>query len=149
MLSKQNIKVQYAPEEEFNLRATGVINPLDTTSYPLLIEKGITHVMVIREVRSQPGQFITSKTPFELSQDVNAYRSVAVNDDATSAVEIAMHLIRLKDGQDYSFLVTTNVSGVRTQGQDSGTTTVNAGGLTMARNVAIRKGVRRLSEICM
>jgi hypothetical protein len=63
-------------------------------------------------------------------------------------VELAMQLFSLKTHDLYSFTIETNVGGVEIRDDDGGRSTVNAGGLDKARNVALRKGVQRIVKNC-
>jgi hypothetical protein len=67
----RNVKVLYAPEEAWTLRAAGVTNPLDSNSYPSLQKKGITHILLIGESDVKKGNVYDYKTPDELAMERN------------------------------------------------------------------------------
>jgi hypothetical protein len=145
----RGVNVLYAPEEEWSLRAAGIVNPLDTMYYEKLQQKGITHLLLIREVNSSEGNVYDYKTPYELGLGQNPYDPYKIPAQANPhKVEMLMQLVSLKTKQFYSFQVDTQVSGVQVRDDDGGQNTINAGGLTKARNVAIKKGVGRIAKYC-
>lgn len=146
-LKGRNVKVLYAPEEEFNLRAAGVINPLDSVFYTQLMKKGITHLLLIREVDSRQGDVWDYKTPYELSLELNPYHYYHTPDNEYKTV-IAMKLLSLNTKQLYSFTTETSISGVSINDKHGGSNDVNAGSIGRARNIAIKKGVRRIAKNC-
>jgi hypothetical protein len=145
----RGVTILYAPEEEWSLRAAGIANPLDTMYYEKLLQKGITHLLLIREVSSSEGNLYDYKTPYELGLEQNPFDPYKIPARANPhKVELLMQLISLKTKQFYSFRVETQVSGVQVRDDEGGQSTVNAGGLTKARNVAIKKGVGRIGKYC-
>src|SRR5690606_12016860 len=72
-LKDRKTKVLYAPEEEWNLRAAGILNPLDSTYYKRLMEKGITHILLVSEVNANEGIFYDYKSPYEIAQEQNPF----------------------------------------------------------------------------
>jgi hypothetical protein len=145
----RGVSVLYAPEEEWNLRAAGITNPLDTLCYTKLTRKGITHLLLVREVNSSEGDSYDYKTPYELGLEHNLYDPFKIPAHASPyKVELLMHLVSLETKQFYSFRVDTQVNGAQVRDDDGGQHTVNAGSLDKARNVAIKKGVARIAKYC-
>lgn len=148
--SSRKVEVLYAPEEEFQLRASGVLNPLDSVYFPLLKKKGITHLMVITEGDHKEGAWISSRTPFEVSQEYNPYSSTPdPTTNTMSKAEMNVFFIRLDNKQHYSFSAITSVSGAEIREDDGGRSNVNVGGLSKARNVALRKSIQRVTKECL
>lgn len=147
-LKRRDVTISYAPQEDWNLRASGISNPLDTTYYKKLLQKGITHLLIISE-SSTRGDAYTYMTPFERSLEQNPYNVNTILDQpAKSKVEMLVKLISFRSGQVYAFQVSTNVGGLQIKDNDGGQTTVNPGGLAQARNVAIRKVAKRIVKYC-
>src|SRR5690606_32569481 len=148
-LKNRKIKVLYAPEEEWNLRAAGILNPLDTTYFTRLMEKGITHILLVTEVSANRGDVYSYKTPFEMAQELNPfypYKSDQNDNDYTA--ELAIYLLSVKTKQFYSFTAESRINGVQIKEDDGGRTTVNAGSIDQARNIAIRKSAKRIAKYC-
>lgn len=149
-VSSRKVEVLYAPEEEFQLRASGILNPLDSVYFTQLRKKGITHLMVITEGARKEGALISSRTPFEMSQEYNPYSSTSPEPDNTvSKAEIQVFFIRLENKQHYSFTAVTSVSGAEIRESNGGRTNVNAGGLSKARKVALCKSIQRITKECL
>jgi hypothetical protein len=148
-LKDRQVRVLYAPEEEYNLRAKGVRNPLDTSYYHQLFKNDITHILLITEVGYQEGSFTSYKTPFELSQEMNPFNAYSsMPNDESYKSEMAMVLISTRTKHHYTFHLETNVSGIKVREDEGGQTAVNAGGMTTARNAAIRKGAEVIARNC-
>jgi hypothetical protein len=148
-MSGRGIKVLYAPEEEWNLRVAGVDNPFDTMFHEKLQQKGITHLLLIREVNSSEGYLYDYKTPYEIGLSQNPYGPYQSSAQASPyKVELVIQLVSLETRQFYSFQVNTAVNGVQVRDDDGGQNTLNAGSLVKARNVAIKKGAGRIAEYC-
>jgi len=63
------VPIKYAPEEEWELKAAGINNPLDSAQYPALRRQGYTHLLLIERVAQQEAAGGWSAyTPWEVSQ---------------------------------------------------------------------------------
>src|SRR5688572_19157075 len=148
-MNGRGIKVLYAPEEEWSLRAAGVENPLDTLYHEKLQQKGITHLLLIREVSSSEGDLYDYKTPYEIALSQNPYGPYPISAEASPhKIELVIQLVSLATRQFYSFRVNTQVNGVQVRDDDGGRNTINAGSVGKARNVAIKKAAGRIAKYC-
>jgi hypothetical protein len=147
-LKDRDVQVLYAPEEEWTLRNAGVINPLDTTAYPILLKHGISHILLARPLAAALGDIVAYKTPHELSQESNAYHPYPASAHNVYNAGMMIDLISTKSRQVFSFRAETNINGMEIQGDDGGRTNVNAGSVDQARLIAIRKSARRIAALC-
>ena len=148
-LRKRNVEMLYAPEQEYPLRALGILNPLDTVSYPKLLTKGITHILLVNEIAATGAALYSYKTPFELSQQFNPFNPYPGDVIApASKSEMVFQLVSIKAGTVYSFSTTTQIGGLEIRGNDGGRTAVNSSSVDQARNIALKKGVQRINKYC-
>ena len=148
-LKDRKTKVLYAPEEEWNLRAAGILNPLDTIYYTRLMEKGITHILLVSEVSAKEGILYDYKSPYEIAQEQNPfYPNTTTLNESDYSAELKIQLISVRTKQFYSFHATSQINGMQMDKDDGGRTTVNAGSVDQARNVAIRKSAKRIAKYC-
>jgi len=147
-LKGRNVKIVYTPEEEYTLRAAGILNPLDTASYTTLLRKGITHILLIHETSYQQGSALMSQTPFELALQFNLYNPYpGHNHTDTPTTEMLFHFISLKTKLRYAFTVRSQAGSMEVRDDDGDRTTFN-GSIDRARNVALKKGMQRIAENC-
>ncbi len=148
-MSGRNVKVHYAPEEEYNLRAAGVTNPLDTAFYPTLLRNGITHLLQITPDRASSGRPYDYKTPYELSLELNPFHpSPPGGSQNVYKSVVTMHLISLKTKQYYAFKIESQIHGLEVRHDDGGRSNVNAGSVDQAMYYAVKKGADKISENC-
>lgn len=148
-LKDRNVEVLYTPEEEYDLRKAGVINPLDSGFYKHLLAMGITHLLIIREVDSKRGDLWIYRTPHESSVEFNPYYpEKGISDENSYRSEIAMQLLALDTKQLYSFITKTQVNDVNVRDKQGGNNNINASGAGHARNIAIKKGAQRIAAYC-
>lgn len=148
-LSRRKVMVRYAPEEEWNLRAMGVTNPLDTTFYPKLLEKGITHLLQVATGPASSGNALTSKTPYELLLELNPFQPYPAT-PATNVYksEVTLHLIALKTKQVYSFNAETQINGVELRHDNGTRSNVNPGSIEQATFYVVKKSAERIARFC-
>ena len=145
IFERKNIDIKYFPQEEWNLRVSGVIDPLDSMSFSKLQKAGYTHLLVITELMNKSGDNLTYYTPPE----VENRRNSSYRHDTSNQSKISMQLIPLSDVRAaHTVIASTRISSIGIRGKHGGETRVNPTSVNTARFKAMRKAAARMLEQC-
>ncbi len=146
---KKGIDVRYMPAEEYNLRAAGVSNPLDSTQFASLKKLGYSHFLLIKEISNQNERAFSYFTSTELGWAKTLYPYNPSWNERGNQSEVLIQLIPIGDlGGAHQVIVKTTIGHLTLRHKDSSETYVNVTDAATARAIAIRKGIKKLFEQC-
>jgi len=146
---KQNIEIAYAEEQEWNLRASGVTNPMDSSTFSLLKKTGFTHLLLLKEISSRSESTYASYTPLEVSQGSGMYGYKPSWQEQGNQSEISLQLVPLNDVKaTHTVIAKTIISHLMVRHKNKGESHINLTTVESARYKAMVKASKRMLEGC-
>lgn len=146
---RQDIEVLSAAEQEWNLRAFGIENPLDTSSFGILEGAGFTHLLLIREISNRSESGYAYYTPAELSWENVLYADKPSWHEQGNQSKIEMRLVPLDDVTGaHTVIAETTIGHLAVRDKRGGETYINPTTIESARYKAMVKASKRMLKDC-
>jgi hypothetical protein len=146
---KKEVEVRYMPAEEWNLRAAGVSNSLDSAQFASLKKLGYSHFLLIKEISNRKENSYAYFTPIELGWSKTLYGYNPLWDQQGNQSELIVQLIPIGDLlAAHQVKVKTTIGSLIVRHKDSSESYVNVSSVATARAIAIRKGIKKLFKDC-
>ncbi len=154
VFKKHQVPIAFIPAEEYNLKKLGVINPLDSQYYQLLLRHGYTHFLIIEATgQSSKRSSFEFYTPYQIelndpynTRNINSARIIK---DNSSEAELKFALYSINDKElAYKLNVKTVLNSIIYQHDDGGATYYNLGSSGIAESTALKKGSKKMFKKC-
>ena len=146
---RKNIALAFLAEQEWNLRLSGVADPLDSSNFDAMKASGFTHLLLIKELSSRRESLYAYYTQVELARGNTLSGDKPSWQERGNQSEIRLQLIPLNDLKATHTMVSETVIGhLIVRDADKGEANVNPTGIASARYKAMIKGARLLLREC-
>lgn len=146
---RQNIEIISVAEKEWDLKAAGITDPLDSSNFPALRESGFTHLLLIQELSNRSESKYVYYTPEELSRENVIYAYKPSWQERGNQSEILLQLVPLNDIKaTHSIVAKTVIGHLIVRNLDRGETNLNPTSVESARYKALVKAAKRMLDEC-
>lgn len=147
--NKRNIEITSVHEQEWNLMASGVLDPLDSSSNAALQTLGFTHLFLIQELSYRSEIEYGYYTSLELSLENATYPHKRYWEGRWNQSKLLLQLIPLDDIKAMNSVVAeTVVSPMVFGNKTKGETYINPTTVESARYKAMMKASKRIIKKC-
>jgi hypothetical protein len=145
MLEKKRVEFKYLPAQEWELRAAGILNPLDSSKFEKLRDLGYTHLLAISELSNRSENSFAYYTPAEVQmvEIAEVYNPRSTQNGNES--EILLQLVPISDiNATYALTAKTNITHMTIRGKDQSETFLNPTSVETARFNAAKKAAKKM-----